>query len=273
YKSKGLTTVRMPVRWKRLQPTDKGALDATEMGRIDAEVALARERGMRLILDPHDYANRNGHKIGSPEVPNAVFADFWGRLAARYKGESHVVFGLMNEPFSIGTAQWLGAANAAIGAIRKSGAPNLILVPGVSWTGAHSWYSSGNAEAMTGVVDPGDNFAFEVHQYFDKDSSGTSDTCVSETVGADRLKKFTAWMKEHGYRGLLGEFGVARNDLCYKALDNALSYIDDNRDVWLGWTYWAGGAWWGEYAFTVEPTEKFTKDRPQMKYLVKHATP
>ncbi|HIB99683.1 TPA: glycoside hydrolase family 5 protein, partial [Candidatus Poribacteria bacterium] len=44
--------------------------------------------------------------------------------------------------------------------------------------------------------------------------------------------------------------------------------IDDNTDVWLGWTYWAAGPWWGDYMFSIEP--KIGEDRPQMVILEKH---
>ena len=83
-------------------------------------------------------------------------------------------------PHDMPTEQWLGAANAAIAAIRKAGAHNLILVPGNSWTGAHSWlddwYGGPNGVWMLKVRDPQDHYAFEVHQYLDADSSGTKTT-------------------------------------------------------------------------------------------------
>jgi endoglucanase len=42
-----------------------------------------------------------------------------------------------------------------------------------------------------------------------------------------------------------------------------------NRDVWIGWTYWAAGAWWPKDYFTsVQPLNG--ADRPQMNVLIKH---
>jgi len=67
---------------------------------------------------------------------------------------------------------------------------NVVTVPGNAWTGAHSWlksdYGTPNGTVMKGIVDPGKNMVFEVHQYLDADSSGTSATCVSATIGAER---------------------------------------------------------------------------------------
>ena len=92
----------------------------------------------------------------------------------------------MNEPNTMLTETWLSDANAGIAGIRAAGANQLILVPGNGWTGAHGWsqsyYGTSNSQVMTGVVDSANNFAFEVHQYFDGDYSGTSDSCQSSSV-------------------------------------------------------------------------------------------
>jgi endoglucanase len=48
--------------------------------------------------------------------------------------------------------------------------------------------------------------------------------------------------------------------------------MDENSDVWLGWTYWAGGAWWSDdYFASVQPLNG--KDRPQMAILEKYTKP
>src|SRR5688500_11083086 len=132
-----MSVIRLPFRWERLQPTRRAALDAAELGRLTTTVSHMTDKGASVILDPHNYARYQGQVIGAG-IPNADFADFWARLSAVFRGNSKVIFGLMNEPHSMPTEQWLSAANAAIGAIRNAGATNLILVPGNAWTGAHS---------------------------------------------------------------------------------------------------------------------------------------
>jgi endoglucanase len=267
YVGKGMTIIRLPFLWERLQRTLGGPLDTTERGYLDAFVTYATGKGARVILDPHNYARYNGQVIGGG-VTSAQFADLWAKLAQRYGPNPLVVFGLMNEPHDLDINAWLAAANAAIQAIRDAGATNLILVPGSSWTGAHSWVSSGNGTTMLGIVDPGNNYGFEVHQYLDSDSSGTSETCVSTTIGAERLQAFTEWARAHATRGFLGEFAGARNQTCDDAVSGMLDFIDANRDVWLGWSWWAGGPWWGDYMFTLEPSGGV--DRPQLALLVPH---
>jgi endoglucanase len=287
YLGRGMNAVRIPFRWERLQPRLGGPLDATELARLRAITGEATQRGVHVVLDPHNYARYFGALVGSAAVSNAAFADFWSRLAAEFADDPAVIFGLMNEPHDIPTQQWLSAANAAIAAIRAAGAHNLILVPGNGSSGAHSWaddwYGEPNASAMTRVVDPIQNFAFEVHQYLDGNSSGTSPAIVSPTIGSERLAGFTAWLRANGYRGWLGEFAVAREQIGGatgqigdEALVDMLDYIRDNEDVWLGLTWWAGGPWWGDYMFTLEPQQlgqPGETDRPQMAVVQPYLLP
>ncbi len=272
---KGLTTFRIPFRWERLQRELNGAFDPAELARLQDIVGYATGKGAYVIVDPHNYARYNNNVVGTGGLPDAALADLWRRLAALYAGNDHVIFGLMNEPNSMPTEQWLSAANAAIAAIRAAGAPNLVLVPGNAWTGAHSWeetwYGSANAVVMLGVVDPMNRYAYEAHQYLDGDQSGTSPTCTSATAGSERLAAFTSWLIANHKRGFLGEFGGGRNATCYAALDDMLAHVDAHRDVWLGFTYWAAGPRWGNYDFTLEPTGGV--DAPQLASITPHVHP
>jgi endoglucanase len=269
FKSKKMNTLRVPFLWERLQPTLNQAFNATELKYLTDFINAATQKDMKVIVDPHNYARYRGKLIGSSEVPVAAFADFWTRLANTFKNNSRVVFGLVNEPHTMPTEDWLTAANAAAQAIRATGATNLILVPGNSWTGAHSWadnwYGTPNATVMLNFVDPGNNYAFEVHQYFDADNSGTVATC-STTKGSEKLVKFTAWLASNNKKGFLGEFAGANNTTCQQAVQDALTYINNNSNYWIGWTWWAAGPWWGNYMYSIEPPTG-GGDAPQMSWL------
>lgn len=39
---------------------------------------------------------------------------------------------------------------------------------------------------MWDIIDPVNNTAYEFHTYLDSDASGTNETCVSNTIGAER---------------------------------------------------------------------------------------
>ena len=272
YLSKGFNVFRVPFKWHRLQPELGGALSERDLAELDRIVRYAAAKDAYVVLDPHDFGRRDGFVIGETErVTSAHFADFWSRLAAHFREQPTVILGLMNEPHDQDSDILLSVLNEAIRAIRDAGSRALILVPGNSWSGAHSWVSSGNGESMLSIVDPAENYAFEPHQYLDADSSGTSNECVVGS-GSERLVAFTNWAREHGKRAFLGEFGVGRNAVCYRELDALLDYVRANEDVWIGWTYWAGGPWWGEgYNLSVEPANLAApEDRPQMSVLVEH---
>lgn len=269
---RGARVVRIPFLWERLQPRLDRPFDDAHWRVLARLIAQTGERRMRLVLDPHQYGRRRidgaEHIIGeSPLVTVAHFTAFWADLARRCAGASHVIFGLQNEPHDQDLAILTGAHNSAIAAIRAAEARNLILVPGTSWTGAHSWVRSGNGEAALNVRDPLNHFAFDVHQYLDRNSSGTNAACA-EGSGA-RLEAFTAWARTHRKRGFLGEFGAGPGAPCQAELTALLQHMADNRDVWIGWTAWAGGPWWPrDYPFALEPPDlDVAREGPQMAIL------
>jgi endoglucanase len=269
--AQGMNIVRLPFLWERLQPVAHGELDAAQLGYLRTAVERARLHGLRVILDVHNYAKYDGVRIGGDAVPASALADLWRRLGIAFGNDEAVVFGLMNEPNGMPADDWAATAQLAIDAIRGAGAYNLILVPGTAFTGAHSWsstwYGVPNAQALLAISDPAENMAFEVHQYLDATSSGTSPACVSTTVGSEKLRGFTQWLRDHGQRGFLGEFGASSDATCMAALDDMLGYVHDNADVWVGWTAWAAGAWWKtDYAFSLQPDNQGT-DKPQVQVL------
>jgi endoglucanase len=276
FADKGMNMVRLAFRWERLQRSLNGEFDATELARLKGFVDSVTATGTTVLLDPHNYARYNGAVIGSAAVPVSAFADFWSRLALVFKSNPRVMFGLMNEPHDMATEAWATAANAAIVAIRATGASNTVTVPGNSWTGAwtwsQNWYGTPNSVAMLSVTDSANNMLFEVHQYFDKDGSGSSADCISNTIGSERLADFTKWLRAHGRRGLLGEIGGGNNTTCNLAVADALNHLSANTDVWGGWLWWAAGPWWGDYFMSLEPGAGGV-DKPQMKVLAPYLKP
>jgi endoglucanase len=269
-KAAGMTVVRLPVLWERLQPRLDGPLDESELGRVVRMRDDAARRGLRVIIDVHDYGTYRGAVVGSANVPMRAFAGFWGLMAKAFADDPSVIFGLMNEPHDIGSARWAEAEQAAIDAIRSAGASNLVLVSGTGWDGAHNFvsgkgYGEPNAVALARLRDPANNIAFEVHQYLDPDHSGTHPECMAPDAASRVLAPFTAWLRAGGRRGFLGEIGAAATPPCLASLAALLGDVNANPDAWLGWTYWAGGPWWGDYMFSIEP--KDGRERPQMEVL------
>jgi endoglucanase len=266
----GMNAVRVPFLWERIQPSPNAPLDPVELARLDT--SIAELAGFRLIiLDVHNYAKYRGQRLDLSDPQGAMLADLWTRLARHYSANTRIAFGLMNEPNGLSAMAWQPIAAASLRAIRSTGARNLILVPGTRWSSAYAWTTGGsesNGQALRTLVDPVNNMAFEMHQYPDSDSSGTHPTCVSPVNAARSFDAATAWLRANHARGFLGEFGASKDPNCLAALDAMLSALDDAPDVWLGWTYWAGGAMWGSYMYSVQPDG--TADKPQFSILVHH---
>jgi endoglucanase len=264
----GANTVRLPFRWERVQRTPGGPLDAGEVGELTKVVATARELGVCVILDAHNFGTYARQPIGSPEIPLGAFSDFWLRMREAFPDPEHVAFGLMNEPAKAARADWARAAQDVLTALREAGAKHLVLVSGAGWSGAHDWSAKhsglSNADAFAGLKDPLGRSAIEVHQYADRNHSGTRRECFEPQRMTAIMKRVTDWAVANQQRLFLGEFGVAPDPEC---LDTLKAQLEAARDApWVGWTYWAAGAWWGpSYPFGIHPIAGL--DRPQLAVL------
>lgn len=126
------------------------------------------------------------------------FGAFWGELAGRFKDNEKVIFGLMNEPHDMKTSLVIQNNQAAIDAIRKAGANQLILAPGNSWTGGHAWTEGSDPSTqLTQLKDSANNLAFDIHEYLDTDYSGSHADCVQP---ATKLDGVTNWLKQNKYK-------------------------------------------------------------------------
>ena len=186
YAAKGMSVVRLPFLWERVQHTEQAPLDAAELGRLDDVVNYATGKGLKIEIEPHNYGYGFGALIGSAQTPNSSFADLWGKLAFHFKANPDVMFGLMNEPHEQSASAWIGSANAAIAAIRAPGRYRR-----KSWCPAAIGTAPGPGRALTmprwsalACQDPSHNFAFEVHQYLDSDGSGSHAGAVSATMAS-----------------------------------------------------------------------------------------
>ncbi|TDL27839.1 glycoside hydrolase [Rickenella mellea] len=241
----GFNAFRVPFMMERLSPSGlTGGFDATYLSGLMTIVNYITSKGAYAAIDPHNYMRYNGQIISS----TSDFQTWWKNLAGQFSTNSHVIFDVMNEPNGIDATTVFNLNQAAVYGIRSSGATSqLILVEGTSWTGAWSWVSSGNGAVFGAIKDPNNNTAIQMHQYLDSDSSGTSPTCVSPTIGAERLAAATAWLQANNLKGFLGEIAA-----CISAVSGALCTMQQS-GVWIGATWWAAGPWWGTYFTSIEP--------------------
>ncbi|CAE6387300.1 unnamed protein product [Rhizoctonia solani] len=249
---KGMNTFRVAFTMERVSPPANGltgAFNATYLGDLKTTVSYITGKGGYAVIDPHNFMRYNGNIVTS----TSDFQAWWKKLATEFKDDKNVIFDLQNEPWGIDASVVAQLMQAGINGVRSAGATSqLILVEGTSWAGAWTWTSSGNSGAFGSLTDPNNNFAIEMHQYLDSDGSGTSGTCVSSTIMAERVAAATQWLKDNNLKGFLGEFGGGSNDDCINAIKGGLCALQES-GVWIGTLWWAAGPWWGDYFQSIEP--------------------
>lgn len=159
--------IRLTVRWERLQRTFGGALDVTELARLDAGVAAAGAAGLGVIIDLHNfgiYWLDNGtvgvaKSIGGATCTQADFVDLWTKLSTHYKTNAHVIgYELCNEPDS--ATGWTTVCQAAVTAIRGNGDTKLLIIsPPVTATF--------DGTVVPFITDSANNYRYTLHDYFD----------------------------------------------------------------------------------------------------------
>jgi endoglucanase len=281
YQSKGLTLIRMPFKWRHIQPTLNGAVSFTK---LDECLTLARDRGMKVILDMHDYSRHGPDDtyplLGTAGLPISAYTHVWGEIAKRYKNDPAVWgYDLMNEPKGE-LEVWADAAQQATDAIRRHDQRTYVLVEGMSSSSAHRWPSvSGTLD----IKDPVGRLIYSAHSYWDtlqstlpdgKQNWGGDGTYINNEprdpmAGVNQAAPFVEWLQTRPYaHGNFGEYGIPHN---YNSADwnvvlaNFLQYLRDNN---ISGTYWAAGSHWGNYQLSCHPLSLTSgPERPQMSVL------
>jgi hypothetical protein len=179
--AQGVKLVRLTVSWERLQPVPGKGLNPAELDRLRTALARARQAGIAVILDLHNYGSfaAAGPKqlvLGTPDLPVARLADLWSRLATATADETALVgYDILNEPITLaargadGARLWEQASQAAVDAIRATGSTRTIAVTGYGQTGPGQL---GEFHPRAWIADPLHRTVYETHAYFDGDSSG-----------------------------------------------------------------------------------------------------
>jgi endoglucanase len=247
--AEGYNIFRLPFAMERMAPSGlTGPLSAAYLANYTAIVNYITNKGGYAVIDPHNFGRYNGAII----TDTTGFGTFWSNLAGTFKSNTHAIFDTNNEYNTEDQTLVLNMNQAAINAIRAVGATSqYIFVEGNAWSGAWTWVATNTN--LVALTDPQNKIVYEMHQYLDSDGSGTSATCVSTTIGVERVTSATQWLQQNGKLGIIGEFAGGANSVCLSAVEGMLAYLKANSNVWLGAIWWGGGPWWGSYIYSFEP--------------------
>ncbi|MDP8998952.1 MAG: glycoside hydrolase family 5 protein [Myxococcota bacterium] len=211
---------------------------------VDAAVTWAEAAGLDVILDLHwsdagdlsvtstDHAMPGYSKQQTMADLNSI--EFWKEVAARYKGDGHVLFELYNEPHDITWDVWLNGGRAggfvAAGmqqlydAVRGAGANNVVIAGGRSYAYDLSGVGS------RGYYIHGYNVMYATHPYLS-----------SNDVGSGWEGFFGHLQTEDDAPVIATEFGDSRTPSCTGDWDRQLiAFIDAHRASWTAWAWFPG---------------------------------
>jgi len=248
----GFNSIRLPVKWERLQPQLGGELDSRYLAGIRSVLDSAEERDMDVLIDLHNYARYRGELVGSEDVPARMLFDVWRRVALALGAHKGLyAYGLMNEPFNT-KGLWHEAAQAGVDGIRSVDRTHRIYVAGEGFSNTMRWPRL-NPEPF--VRDPANLEVYEGHLYLDPDFSGkyhvTDPASDPAALAGERMQPFVQWLQKHGKEGAIGEYGVPSEDArWFGGVDKV---IEMTREACLSTFYWAGGNWSPGYKLSLKP--------------------
>ncbi|QOY87754.1 glycoside hydrolase family 5 protein [Paludibaculum fermentans] len=279
----GLTRLRVPFRWERLQPTPGGPLDEPYLEQLVLAADRAAAAGLQLAFEPHNFGRYRiegtdwiidqSDGRGRTPVSRYDLADLWVRFAHELGGHRAVwAYDLMNEPHDMGGSDWKRISQCVVVAIRAAGDTKLILVPGDGWSGSEWWKQRNGRRAW--IDDPAGNILYEAHCYFDGNRGGRYELSYDEeaakdgdlaTVGRRRVTPFLDWCRDNGVGGIVGEFGVPHADPRWLPVMDG--FLDAVAEAGMDAFYWAAGEWWQDYAIGIQPSPDYAVHRPQLARL------
>lgn len=276
----GMNTYRMPIRWSYAQPVLNGALNDAYVNQLYQSVKLYLEAGHNVIIDLHSYMHfesdpRKDPLNSSQIVTEQQLVDFWDKLSTKFKDlavaypdsqrKNQLIFDLMNEPTDdISASATLKRYNGVLSMLRQKGIHNLVLLEGPHYSGMHSWITrkdsenKSNAEVFTpeNIKDSANNYAINVHQYFDHNFSGTNLQCTGYPIS--EIQQFIEWSKQTKQKFMVTELGGADQGNCQPYILDFLNLLHQSETNYgssegglLGWTLWSGGRYWGAYMLSV----------------------
>ena len=218
---------------------------------LDALVDAFTKKGVVVMLEVHDFTGRypnnkhygegfEGTKKGDKEFKEyctlSEFADWWADTAKKYKDNPYVWFNIMNEPGSVPSEQthksikeWLETHDRIIGAIRATGAENIVVCDEHVWGQGCGYFRQPTDSAIivngAALSTKYDNIVHSLHMYH------------SWKNGWERLRGYIADARDQGLCVIIGEFGAGRDDAVTQNVAQVM--FDECLPASVGRIFWA----------------------------------
>jgi endoglucanase len=213
---------------------------------------LLVSNGINVILDMHwNYGQYTGTSTACSDaaatcqkpMPDAQYAPtFWSQVATAFKGNNAVVFDLFNEPYPDAANNWADATEAwtclrdggtctgisykvagmqsLVNAVRATGATNVIMSAGLTWTNDLTQWLAYKPNDPTG------NLMASWHSY-------NFNACVTTSCWDSQIGTVAAKVPVQA-----GEIG--QNTCAHDYIDQVMGWADKNG---VGYTAWTWDPW------------------------------
>lgn len=182
--------------------------------KVTEAVDAALQNDMYVIIDWHILSD------GNPLTYKAEAKAFFTRMAGKYKNQPGVIFEICNEPN--GSVSWKDHvkpyAQEIVGAIRGTGAKNLILI------GSPTWSQDIHLAAEDPV--PGQNLMYTCHFY-----AGTHGQWLRDRIDSALKKGLPIFVSEWGTSRADGSGGVY-----IKEAGQWLDFLQERGISWANWS-------------------------------------
>ncbi|KAH9810629.1 family 5 glycoside hydrolase [Melampsora americana] len=250
----GLNVIRFPIGWQYIQPEVKQPLNTTYLSILDQYVKKTTKLGAHAIVDLHNYGRRDGQIIGESSLGADTLVDLWTKLAAHYKDQPKVIFGLMNEPHDLTSKVWFDVLQQVVTAIRKQGSNNNILLPGNNWQHFQT-FADDYKNGLSAIKNPDGSHTgliFDIHQYFDQDGSGTNLECNQDHI--QELQTVSDLLKQDKRQVLITEMGGGNSQSCVDYVSKFVKAASTSPSI-IGVVIWAAGSFDQSYTLVITVKE------------------
>lgn len=269
-----LNTYRIPFLWENFAFRDGTIRSNAYVTKLGTLIASLLEQRASVVLVLYNYMvygpNRQTILVGNeaPRLDDVI--RLWRNIARRYT-LPRMIFGIMNEGGAADTQTRTAYSRAALEGIRTGERefgiqPRLVHLFGTASNHLLSWFNTVNAETLTVVNDPGDNYALVVYQYFDADFSGQyrNGDCITLQRFREQFDfvfpNLVIWSRNNNKTVVVAEFGAPDTANCRETVGYFLSEVRRNPYIageggFAGWILWAGGKRWnGAIPISLSPS-------------------
>jgi Endoglucanase len=138
-KSKGFTSVRIPVRWSTAARMDTAApytVHPAFLARVKWAIDQALKNGLAAVVNVHHY----NELFDNPDGQHDRFVSIWKQAAPLFKNyPDSLVFEILNEPnTNLTMSKWNSLLNETLDTIRHSNPKRCVMVGTAEWGGIGS---------------------------------------------------------------------------------------------------------------------------------------